>query len=330
MRTHAGICAAMALCMIACGSSQLAVDADDTAEACSLAVDTSLAEYLLNTRQKGQTPNEQLTEHPALFAITSHQHLSGNARATAGNMLERMQKAVASAKAPPTALDYWRPRQTTLVDFAKYARDYLPDNAKQCGKIFIVAGYDIGAAAPPDIILNVAHPHFVAQPKELGFYATHEAHHVGFMSLRGPPALTNLNEPSRLISIIEYMTQLEGLGVHAAYNLRKTRDALGDDPDYAVYEKPAVATSVISEYKHWLNRLASTDTLSDEMVGNALNALSSGDRLWYRFGALVAWKLEKDQGRTALITSINQPEIFRETATQLMKIEWDAAPSQDE
>lgn len=60
------------------------------------------------------------------------------------------------------------------------------------------------------------------------------------------------------------------------------------------------------------------DAVADEVVGTVLNAMSSGERIWYRFGALVCWALERQQGRRQLVDAIKRPEIFLEVANSLL------------
>ncbi|MCA9645421.1 MAG: hypothetical protein H6718_19710 [Polyangiaceae bacterium] len=281
-------------------------------------VDGSFAELLM-TGSGDPSLRPKLLAHPALAAIVRHQKLSGNTGATPEAALEDVFKGL--ERHPPTrsVLDAWRGRDTELLAAANAAARYLPQGNVFSGEVYLVAGYDIGVAAPPDLILNVAHPHFVDDPRELGFYATHEAHHVGFLALRSAPALTDLNQAPKLRAVVTFMTQLEGMGVHAAYPARSEQHRLDGDDDYQVYADPAQAKAVTERYAELTTTLAQTDgSLEDELVGNVLNAMSSGQRVWYRFGALVCWHLEQHKGRQALIASIRKPELFEEAVRDLL------------
>ena len=44
----------------------------------------------------------------------------------------------------------------------------------------------------------------------------------------------------------------------------------------------------------------------------------SASRLWYRFGALVAWTFEQRHGRDALVATIAEPAPFFSTAGELL------------
>jgi hypothetical protein len=53
-------------------------------------------------------------------------------------------------------------------------------------------------------------------------------------------------------------------------------------------------------------------------VGALLTAMSSGERIWYQFGALACWELERTRGRPALIASITSPDLFAKVVSDLL------------
>ncbi len=60
-------------------------------------------------------------------------------------------------------------------------------------------------------------------------------------------------------------------------------------------------------------------TLDQERVGTILQAMSSGERLWYHFGALVCREIERARGRERLLDCIDEPETFWGTACEVME-----------
>ena len=264
--------------------------------------------------------HKKLLAHPALEAIHRHQQLSGRQHESNESLLSQIIERARRERPTSRVLDAWTGRKERLIDFANASAAYLPPEARFSGTVFLVMGYDIGVAAPPDVVLNVAHEHFQAAPSELGFYATHEAHHVGFFSRRAPPELRDLNEPERLLAIIRYITQLEGMGVHAAYPLRLAQGSVGHDHDYQVYVDASEARKVALRYRELTTKLDGRKTaLSEEEVGEILTVMSSGDRIGYQFGALVASFLERTSGRARLIESIANPRLFQIAATNLLR-----------
>lgn len=260
----------------------------------------------------------KLLEHAALAAIVRHQRLAGNQDVTREDALARILDAARRARPTSRVLDTWAGRERELAECVDAAALYLPPQPKFSGTVFFVLGYDIGVAAPPDIVLNVGHDHFQTAPSEVGFYATHEAHHVGFLALRRVPSLTDLNEPRHLRAIVRYMTQLEGMGVHAAYPLRRDRGCLGADRDYRIYTDPAEARRVTARYAELIASLSKVTRLSDEEVGAVLDAMSSGERVWYQFGALACWTMERACGRDAVAEAVANPELFDNTVSELV------------
>jgi len=286
----------------------------------SIAVDDGFARLALKAKDRDDADlRSRLLSHPALHAMARHQRMAGSANAAPAAVLDRVLAEVRRTRPGPRVLEAWAGRYGDLGRHVVAAEALLPPGTRFGGTVFLVAGYDLGVAAPPDLLLNVAHPHFLADPRELGFYATHEAHHAGFLSLRPPPALRDLQDPARLREIVAYFTQLEGLGVHAAYALRKRQGALGADADYQVYTDPAAARRATARYAELRARIAGTQRLPDAEVGAVLEAMSSGERIWYRFGAQVAAAIERDQGRAALVDAIVHKARFQAAAESLLR-----------
>lgn len=283
-------------------------------------VDDSFARLALRwLAEDAQGLRLKLLAHPALSAMLRHERLAGDRSITKQALLDRILRSVRRARPTSRVLEAWAGRGDALIWYAGEAARYLPAGTAFTGTIYLAMGYDIGVAAPPDVVLNVAHEHFETAPSELGFYATHEAHHVGFLRFRPVPSMTNLSDPARLRTLVQFMTQLEGMAVHAAYPLRRDRGQLGADHDYSVYANPAEADRVTIRYKEIVTQLSQSDLLRDQQVGAILNAVSSGERLAYRFGALVSWTLERERGRRALIASIETPAVFERAAWSLLR-----------
>lgn len=178
--------------------------------------------------------------------------------------------------------------------------------------------YDIGVAAPPDICLNFAHPHFAGAPDELFHYAVREWHHVGFLGLRALPELSQLSDPDVLGRAVRFFTQLEGMAVHAARPIRARTGQLGGDPDYAVYTDAEAGRRVIDRYREVRDNIRGAPPLDSRLISSILGAMSSGERLWYCFGAIASRHIEDRDGPDALIATIRRPEAFDRAAEALL------------
>lgn len=197
---------------------------------------------------------------------------------------------------------------------------YLPAGFRFHGSLFLTFGYDIGVAFAPNASLNGAQRHFDGHPRELLYYAIHELHHAGFMSLRPPLRFPDFKTCRDLLSAIQYHTQLEGMAVFAAWEPRRAGNALGDDADYIALEDAARMGKDTTDYFREYDALASRgDQPLDADARAVTERMSGGERLWYRVGALMARRIEEAQGRPALIALIGQdPARFIETARPLV------------
>jgi hypothetical protein len=314
----AGAAATLALGSGGCGAQSAMVGT--SARRGTARLDTAFARIVIGSA--GDVTNRERSEllaHPALHAIVRHRRMSGNGGATPEATLALVLDSVRRERPGSEALDAWLGREHEIGELVDAAAAFLPPDSAFDGTAFLVAGYDIGFAAPPDIGLNVAHAHFRETPSEVGFYAAHEAHHVGFMRLRPIPEMARLDDPAHLREIVRGMTQMEGMAVHAAYDLRVRRGRLSDDGDYAIYADATEARRVTARYAEILAMASASTNLPDQTIGTVLNAMSSGERLWYRFGALVSWTLERANGRAGLVASIANPEAFHAAADDLLR-----------
>ncbi len=273
-----------------------------------MSVDRSFARHVLN---HASAAPDALLKSNALAALVRHARMTGR-RTGAGALLKTILKRNTEPARALPVLRAWRGRDDELLRYARAAGRYMPPAMVINGTIFFVTGYDIGVASPPDVAINVAHPRFIADPAEVGHYVTHEVHHLGFLARRKMPPLRRLNDPNVIRNIISFMTQMEGMAVHAAYPGRKAAGALSADKDYAVYQHKDAAQKAASRYVEIRSILDGKETLSGAEIGAVLGAMSSGERLWYRVGALAARRLEQRRGRAALVKSIEEPGGFRE------------------
>ncbi len=286
--------------------------------AATIPVDPTFAENLLRALADGSGTSATLLDHPALAALVRHQRIQGNATADAGALLDRLLDDPGDREGAARVLAAWEGRWSGLGRAAAEALAHLPVGTPLGGTLYLVVGYDIGVVAPPDMALNVAHPHFVADPGELAFYATHEAHHAGFLVHRPFPALEGLDDPTVLASVVRFCTQMEGMAVHAAYPGRASAGALGGDPDYEIYGDEALASRTCERYREVLGLLAGQERIEGPRIGQILGAMSAEERLWYRVGALAARRIEADGGREALARSVLVPEAFDEAVDRLL------------
>ncbi len=275
--------------------------------------DWNFARRILEYDSNG--PHASLSELPAFAALIRHQILSGNPSPDEDILLSDVLENIPDRNGALLLMEKWENRDNDIIKYSREALRYLPVRTRLSGKIFFVAGYDIGIVAPPDVAINISHQHFINHPDDVGYYLTHEVHHLGFLSHRTmPPIRESLRTVQGLLDLIFFMTQMEGMAVHSAYNRRKAEGHLEDDDDYRLYYDPAEYLNIRMRFWDICDSVTDKKSLTDGEISTVLNAMSSGERLWYRYGALVSAKLEKELGLEALVASIEEPDIFMEYA----------------
>ena len=279
----------------------------------SMKPDWNFARAILESDPDGSP--DGLSEFPAFAALIRHQKLSGNPDPDGDALLKSVFQNIPDRNGARLLMEEWENRNNDIIEYSREALRYLPAKTRLSGKIFFVAGYDIGIVAPPDAAINIAHQHFINYPNDVGYYLTHEVHHLGFLSHRTmPPIRKSLSTIQGLLDLIFFMTQMEGMAVHAAYYRRKAEGHLDDDDDYRLYYDPSEHSYIRTRFREICDSIADKESLSDSEISTALNAMSSGERLWYRYGAIVSAKLEDELGLDALVASISEPGIFMDYA----------------
>jgi len=187
------------------------------------------------------------------------------------------------------------------------AADYLPSGALLETVLYLTIGYDIGVALANEASINLAHAHFAANPCEMWFYIVHELHHSGFQKYHPLPMLRNIRTTRDLVDLIRYLTTLEGLAVHAARKWREDAEAMQADSDYLALLDEQRMASYEQDFFCLFNDLAKAEPRSlEDGDWSILERMSSGNRLWYRVGALMANRIEEELGRDAIVDTVLQ------------------------
>ncbi|NOY36845.1 MAG: hypothetical protein GXO83_04655 [Chlorobi bacterium] len=196
------------------------------------------------------------------------------------------------------------------VDLAqKVCLQYLPDGFKYSSKLFYVFGYDLGVVYGPNASLNLAHPHFLKDMREIKYYSIHELHHAGLVMLKKNymPSV-NVSTYKEMAILIEYFTQLEGMGTYAPLEIRKKENAMNSDKDYIALQDSALMKADEKEYfEIYFHFKNNPEKMLTEDDWEKLSILSDKKRLWYRVGAEMAEKIDKDLGRQKLTGLIQEP-----------------------
>ena len=260
----------------------------------------------------------------ALAGMPASRHLLNHARqfdydvpktsalALVRSLLSPSGNLDAKSKEVETNISYFTGPLIEDPSWVRDVLDYLPEKFRFHGSLFLTFGYDIGVALAPNASLNAANSHFKEKPRELLYYAIHELHHVGVMTYKKPPRISDLRTCADILRLVDYSTELEGLGVLAARPRRTIEHALQDDPDYVALGNPEQMRELEKRYSEQYRYLQSRGAaLADKAAFDVVNRMSSGDRLWYRVGAMMSARIENKLGRKALLQIIadDQPAL---------------------
>ena len=257
----------------------------------------------------------KIIDLPATHHIMSHAKHFGNAASTSTTLefvnqffspLDRQRKKLSVFK---RNLCYAQEVVAKTRHAETTALKYLPKDFRLTGKVFFTFGYDIGVVFGKNCSLNLAHPIFTNDLRQILYYAIHEIHHIGFIAEKGGemPSFSTLCTRGDMAKVIEYCTHLEGMAVYASLRLREDEGTTGLDNDYISLLSPHVIKEMEKEYfniyRYFKNR--PNCPLSQEDF-KKINILSDEKRLWYIVGGYMAKIIDQSHGREKLITLISE------------------------
>jgi len=217
-------------------------------------------------------------------------------------------------------LDYAKKHIASTRIAENIALQFLPDNFVFFGSMFFTFGYDIGVAFGKNCSLNLAHSIFSSNIEEMKYYAIHEIHHAGFITLKeGYMPSLQVSTRKDMLRLIEYLTHLEGMGTYVPLEIRKQENAMNTDRDYIALQNSDQLNSFVKEYFEIYDYFK--DNLNEALTDYdwyKIGVLSDIKRLWYIVGAHMAKAIDKRLGREKLTGLIcESPENFIKTYLNL-------------
>jgi len=280
----------------------------------SVSLDLSFVEPALEYMgSPGKETLDALVAHEAAVGVYAHAVRFGN---TVEDIRRFWSQLLSRASGDPSYAARARAgvRYLEDVDMSEAYTElgwHLPENLELRCRLFGELGYDIGVVSEGDAYLNVGHPHFAAEPRELVYFAVHELHHVGYTSYNPPFTLSDVKSTRSLEQVVKYSTHLEGTAVYAAYGMRGREGRYGH-VDYTLYHDASRRDAVLREFSAVLEPIH--DEPNREVTAEELTRILgrlSGERLWYVVGLHMAKMIDEELGRDALTgTIVNGPESF--------------------
>jgi len=214
-----------------------------------------------------------------------------------------------------SCLAYINENEDALFEHLEELRKYLPDDFVFDCTLYLEVGYDIGIVADGDALLNVGHPIFHKNKRELIYFALHELHHVGYTHYNALDiSFAAIQTRADLVEIIEKLTHLEGTATYAVKEIRE-RESQISFFDYEVLFDVEKLTESIKQYFELYDKYKYSKNLMIEESDLDVFEIMSGKekRLWYVTGAHIAERIDRMLGRRELNqTIVNGPNTFFE------------------
>jgi hypothetical protein len=183
---------------------------------------------------------------------------------------------------------------------------YLPENHVFNTTVYLNLGYD-NIVFGEDVALNLNFHQFNVDKREAMYYLIHELAHAGYVRYHPLPKLEGIRTNKDLLSVVKYLTHLEGMGVMSALRLRISEDGLLDN-DYKTLLNGFERARRINQYFDLLNKLKSDLNKKIDVSPTRVFEIMSGKetRLWYITGCHMAKEIEKHYGTETLGKLVKQ------------------------
>ena len=285
----------------------------------SVRIDTSVIVPLIKYIS---SPSDELlldiTKHDAARLTHAHAVRFGNTKKNIKSFWKEILKSLSKREElidqVKASMTYLHEESDAFNDLLKSLWTYFPEGTDQRTNLYGILGYDIGIVSEGNALLNLGHPDFKKDSRELLFMAMHELHHVVYTSYNSIFSLDQIHTTSQLVDLIKYCTQMEGLAVYCTLADRKAVGAL-NNRDYQLFLDDNARSKRVSKYFDILTDLqvrGSNPINSKDF--NILEKMTGKDRLWYVTGAHMAAVIEKNQGKEVLVETIRLgPDDFFKT-----------------
>jgi Putative zinc dependent peptidase (DUF5700) len=183
---------------------------------------------------------------------------------------------------------------------------YLPEGHLFSTVVYLNMGYD-DIVLGENIALNLNSQKFGLDKRESIYYLIHELAHAGYVRYHPLPALSNIRTNRELLTIVKYLTHLEGMGVISSLKLRLAEGGLLDN-DYKVLLNETERTKRVNRYfKIFSNLERNLDKKIGEDDLKVFEEMSGKEtRLWYVTGCHMAQEIEKHRGAGTLRKLVEQ------------------------
>jgi hypothetical protein len=173
---------------------------------------------------------------------------------------------------------------------------YLPNGHLFRTTVYFNLGYD-NIVLGENVALNLNSRLFDLDKRESIYYLIHELAHAGYVKYHALPQLWKAKTNAELLSVVRFLTHLEGMGVLSSFRLRVSEDGLLAN-DYKILLNKVERSKRIDNYFRILSKLENNSEKKIDKPYFAVFDRMSGQktRLWYITGCHMAQEIEKHCG----------------------------------
>jgi hypothetical protein len=280
----------------------------------SIQFDFSFVEETLSyLRSKNGKSLDSLIEHPAAQLVHAHYlffHFSGeklDRRELWNEILASLQKKEENYYLEvENVLSYLKENEAEFCRIAKEETlSCAPKAFELNSTIFMILGYDMGIAFNGDVAMNIGFSLYREKPIEMLYFAIHELSHVVVNSYQPALLFSSLKTRGDLFRVLQFHTQLEGLGVFTPLRIRKAKSAFSHI-DYKVLQEVEMIESLKERFFNLLEEAEKypSKEIEDEDWKPIIEC--SEDRMWYTIGCHMAQMIAEKLGLDELIKTIEE------------------------
>jgi hypothetical protein len=202
------------------------------------------------------------------------------------------------------AQNYITEHRDEFINAFNEIKEFIPRETNIECKLYLMFGYDLGIANERNALINLGHPLYHEFNRELLYFSMHELHHVVFFNYQPIRTLDEIKTTSDLLSLIKFLTHLEGLATYLTLNKRIKEKSL-TFKDYKVLTNKKETNKITREYFDVLNKITEQpDRIITKEDFTIFKKMSGGPRLWYITGGHMAKLIDEMLGRDVLIQTI--------------------------
>lgn len=260
---------------------------------------------------KRDTDLTEITTCTAAQLAYAHASKFNNTNETLQGFWKTMTERLSEDKGPTvsrveSSLQFISSQARAFEEMVHDLHGYIPSNTDIHCHLYGMLGYDIGIVYQKQALINLAHPLFEKDLREIIFMSMHELHHVVYTSFNPFLEMSDIKTTAGLLELVKYCTHLEGLGVYVPLESRMKIGVLFHK-DYETFLNERKRLECVREFFYIFDHLLDDENrpIQDD-DWSIIDQMTSAKRLWYITGAHMAETIDRKLGRETLNDTIRR------------------------